>query len=65
MKLNSWMCKYCVKIPFIIITPTLFFMYVVVVPIPPGSYQQGRVYSEMQSVYFCTETVAAISRGKG
>lgn len=34
MKLHACMCKYYVKIPFIIITPTFFFLYVVVVPVP-------------------------------
>lgn len=38
MKLHAWMCKYYVKIPFIIITSTLFFMYIVVVPTPHNKF---------------------------
>lgn len=38
MTLRAWMCKYYVKIPFIIITPTLFFMHVVVVPTPHNKF---------------------------
>lgn len=46
MKLCLWMCKYGVKILFIIITTTVFCLYIhiVVVPMPQDSYQQGRDY---------------------
>lgn len=66
MKLHLWMCKYSVKILFIIITTTVFciYVYIVVVPMPQDSYQQRRDYSEMQSVHFCAEAVATVLRGK-
>lgn len=48
----------------IIITAAFFYTYIVIMPIPPDSYQQRKDYSELQSVYFCIEAVATMSKRK-